>query len=454
MLAACSACNFGHNRPFKRFPSDLEHATLEQVIWEIQNKAGVVIMYGTANVQAVKDITIKERDKEIHEILDKCLQGTNLTYEISGNEIVIKQKTATTKKARSIQGTVTDKNGDPLPGVTVLLKGNNNHGTSTDIDGKYTLSVPGDDKYPILVYSFIGMESKELPVRGSSTLNVTLNEDTKTLQDVVVTGIFRRNKELATGASVTISAKELKQVGNQNILQSLRTLDPSLKLVENNLTGSNPNALPEVELRGANGITDLDANYTGNPNQPLFILDGFETTLQRVMDMDPNRVESITILKDASAAALYGSRSANGVIVIETKAPEEGRIRVSYTGDYAIVAPDLSDYDMLNAREKLQLQVDAGHFESNDNQTYNELQNYYQRLKRNVEEGVNTDWLAQPVHTAFEHRHNLRLEGGDKTLRYSMNLTARNAPGVMKGSRTYQLRRRHVPLLPCKEPYL
>lgn len=413
---------------------DLEHATLEQVIWEIQNKAGVVIMYGTANVQAVKDITIKERDKEIHEILDKCLQGTNLTYEISGNEIVIKQKTATTKKARSIQGTVTDKNGDPLPGVTVLLKGNNNYGTSTDIDGKYTLSVPGDDKYPILVYSFIGMESKELPVRGSSTLNVTLNEDTKTLQDVVVTGIFRRNKELATGASVTISAKELKQVGNQNILQSLRTLDPSLKLVENNLTGSNPNALPEVELRGANGITDLDANYTGNPNQPLFILDGFETTLQRVMDMDPNRVESITILKDASAAALYGSRSANGVIVIETKAPEEGRIRVSYTGDYAIVAPDLSDYDMLNAREKLQLQVDAGHFESNDNQTYNELQNYYQRLKRNVEEGVNTDWLAQPVHTAFEHRHNLRLEGGDKTLRYSMNLTARNAPGVMKGS--------------------
>lgn len=286
----------------------------------------------------------------------------------------------------------------------------------------------------MLVYSFVGMEPKELAVRKSSTMNVTLRENPETLHDVVVTGIFRRNKELATGASTTISAKELKQVGNQNLLQSLRTLDPSIKLVDNNLAGSNPNALPEVELRGANGITDLDANYTGNPNQPLFILDGFETTLQRVMDMDPNRVASITILKDASAAALYGSRSANGVIVIETLAPEGGRIRVNYAGDYAVVTPDLSDYDMLNAREKLQLQVDAGHFDATDNTNYNTLQDYYQRLKRNVEEGVNTDWLAQPVHTVFEHRHNLRLEGGDNTVRYSINLTARNAPGVMKGS--------------------
>lgn len=372
--------------------------------------------------------------------LDDLLSATvnqqlGLNYKILGNSVSLSADASPLGPTASvITGTVTGEDGEPLPGVTILLKSNPKHGTSTDIDGRYSFSIPRGTKSPVLVYSFVGMEPKELAVRKSSTMNVTLRENPETLHDVVVTGIFRRNKELATGASTTLSAKELKQVGNQNLLQSLRTLDPSIKLVDNNLAGSNPNALPEVELRGANGITDLDANYTGNPNQPLFILDGFETTLQRVMDMDPNRVASITILKDASAAALYGSRSANGVIVIETLAPEGGRIRVNYAGDYAVVTPDLSDYDMLNAREKLQLQVDAGHFDATDNTNYNTLQDYYQRLKRNVEEGVNTDWLAQPVHTVFEHRHNLRLEGGDNTVRYSINLTARNAPGVMKGS--------------------
>lgn len=372
--------------------------------------------------------------------LDDLLSATvnqqlGLNYKILGNSVSLSADASPSGSTASvITGTVTGEDGEPLPGVTILLKSNPKHGTSTDIDGRYSFSIPRGTKSPVLVYSFVGMEPKELAVRKSSTMNVTLRENPETLHDVVVTGIFRRNKELATGASTTLSAKELKQVGNQNLLQSLRTLDPSIKLVDNNLAGSNPNALPEVELRGANGITDLDANYTGNPNQPLFILDGFETTLQRVMDMDPNRVASITILKDASAAALYGSRSANGVIVIETLAPEGGRIRVNYAGDYAVVTPDLSDYDMLNAREKLQLQVDAGHFDATDNTNYNTLQDYYQRLKRNVEEGVNTDWLAQPVHTVFEHRHNLRLEGGDNTVRYSINLTARNAPGVMKGS--------------------
>ncbi|MFR7879212.1 MAG: TonB-dependent receptor plug domain-containing protein, partial [Butyricimonas paravirosa] len=155
----------------------------------------------------------------------------------------------------------------------------------------------------------------------------------------------------------------------------------------------------------------IRAEYQENPNQPLFILDGFETTLQRVIDMDPNRVESITILKDASAAALYGSRSANGVIVIETKAPEMGRLQVTYTGDYSVVIPDLSDYDLLNAREKLQLQLEAGHFEATDSETYKTLQDYYYRLLKNVEEGVDTYWLSKPVRTGFEHRHNIRVEG-------------------------------------------
>ena len=396
---------------------------------------GYNFVYQTGLVGKVNGkVTGKYTDMPLERLLDLTLTDQlGLSYKIVDKTISLSEDTSVATGS-TITGIVTGSDGEPLPGVTILLKDNPKHGTSTDIEGRYSLILPKSMTRPVLVYSFVGMEPKEVSVRSNSNINVTLQENPETLHDVVVTGIFRRNKELATGASTTISAKELKQVGNQNLLQSLRTLDPSIKLVDNNLAGSNPNALPEIELRGANGISDLDASYTGNPNQPLFILDGFETTLQRVIDMDPNRVASITILKDASAAALYGSRSANGVIVIETLAPEGGRLHVTYSGDYAVVTPDLSDYDMLNAGEKLRLQVDAGHFDATDNTNYNSLQDYYHRLKRNVEEGVDTDWLAQPVHTVFEHRHNLRVEGGDNTVRYSINLTARNAPGVMKGS--------------------
>ncbi|MCM1050883.1 MAG: SusC/RagA family TonB-linked outer membrane protein [Paenibacillus sp.] len=420
-----------------RYSATFREASAEEAIQILKKCTGYDFVY---QKELLKDNGATVNGTFTDTTLDDLLSATvnrqlGLSYKVLGNSVSLSEDTsAAAVPVSTITGTVTGEDGEPLPGVTILLKSNPKHGTSTDIDGRYNFPIPKGTKSPVLVYSFVGMEPKELAVRKSSTMNVTLRENPETLHDVVVTGIFRRNKELATGASTTLSAKELKQVGNQNLLQSLRTLDPSIKLVDNNLAGSNPNALPEVELRGANGITDLDANYTGNPNQPLFILDGFETTLQRVMDMDPNRVASITILKDASAAALYGSRSANGVIVIETLAPEGGRIRVNYAGDYAVVTPDLSDYNMLSAREKLQLQVDAGHFDATDNTNYNTLQDYYQRLKRNVEEGVNTDWLAQPVHTVFEHRHNVRLEGGDNTVRYSINLTARNAPGVMKGS--------------------
>lgn len=432
VLFSCIQLNAAvHSQTNVKISLELENVSLEQVIWEIQKKTEFVFMYGSEDVARVSNLTVRGKDKAVQDILRDCLRNTGLKYEIAGNAVVIKRGMLEPVE-HTVKGRVTDSKGEPLPGVTVVLKGTS-LGVATDIDGKFSMGL-AEAANPVLVFSFVGMQTMEVAVKNKEQVNVTMTEVTNELSGVVVTGIFRRNKELATGASTTINSKELKQIGNQNILQSLRTLDPSFKLLESKLNGSNPNVLPEVELRGANGITDLDANYKGNPNQPLFILDGFETTLQRVIDMDPNRVESITILKDASAAALYGSRSANGVIVIETKAPKEGRISVSYTGDYAVEVPDLSDYNLLEAEEKLQLQKDAGHFDSNVSETHKTLQDYYFRLLRNVKEGVNTYWLSKPLRTGFEHRHNLRLEGGDKTLRYSLNLTARFAPGVMKGS--------------------
>ena len=439
ILLCCIQLNAAaHSQNSTRISIDMKGVSLEQVIWELQKKTDFVFMYGTRDVEQVTNLTIREKDKAVNDILQQCLQHTDLKFEISGNAVVIKKGDAlgAPQAGHTISGKVTDKSGSVLPGVTVMLKGTS-LGVATDVDGAYKLSLPGTVSNPVLIFSFVGMQTKEVAIGSREVVNVVLDENVNELQGVVVTGIFRRTKELSTGASITVSGEDLKTIGNQNVLQSLRTLDPSFKIIESNVNGSNPNALPEIELRGANGISDLDANYKGNPNQPLFILDGFETSLQKVIDLDPNRVESITVLKDASAAALYGSRSANGVVVIETKSPEIGQLKVSYTGDYAVTTPDLRDYDLLNAAEKLQLQMDADHFTIKPNQSNGELKaklDYYNRLLANVQSGVNTYWLSQPLRTTFEHRHTLYVEGGDKALRYGVNFTAKMAPGVMKGS--------------------
>ena len=163
-------------------------------------------------------------------------------------------------------------------------------------------------------------------------------------------------------------------------------------------------------------------------------MDGFEITLERMMDLDENQVESITLLKDASATAMYGTRGANGVVVIVTKKPEAGRIRVTYKGSLNIEAPDLTSYDLLNAREKLQYEWAAGLYENtNANQTQ-ELWDLYNQRKMDAERGVNTYWLKYPVRTGVGHKHSLRFEGGDEVYRYSVGLSYNDIAGAMKGS--------------------
>lgn len=431
----------------QRVSLSMQDVTLEHVLKELKKQTGLRFFYSVEKVRSEQKKVVNIENDVLENALRSVLMGTGLTFTIMNDVVVIKDEVVATadslqKGQQLLKGIVKDKAGEPLPGVTILIEGTT-IGCATDIDGKYSLTLPGEVKGVVLVFRFVGMETKKVSMdevkdkeilQGKKELVVVLEEQTENLDDVVVTGIFRRSKELATGASVTVTGEQLKMVGNQNILQSLRTLDPSFKIVENNLNGSDPNALPEIEVRGANGIPDLDANYKGNPNQPLFILDGFEVSLQRVVDLDPNRVESISILKDASAAALYGSRSANGVIVIETKAPEIGRLRLSYNGDYAVVMPDLTDYDLLNAREALELQKDAGHFEGRSLSNDIEMKEYYNRMLKNVMEGVDTYWLSKPLRTAFEHRHNFELSGGDKVIRYGINFSVRMTPGVMKGS--------------------
>ena len=221
-----------------------------------------------------------------------------------------------------------------------------------------------------------------------------------------------------------------------NVLQALKNIDPSFQVIESNQFGSDPNRVPEIQMRGASSFTDMKDKYQTNPNQPLFIVDGFEQTIEKVMDMDMNRVESITTLKDATAKALYGSKGANGVVVIETKRPAIGQMTVSYTGSLDIQAPDLSSYNLCDAWEKLEVERLSGIYTSSTNNPVGQQQRdeLYQALKKEVERGVDTYWLSKPLRTGVGQKHSLNFEGGDEFIRYNVNVSYNNVAGVMKGS--------------------
>ncbi len=338
---------------------------------------------------------------------------------------------------REVRGKVIDEKKQPIPGVSVRLRGTS-MGTATDVDGKFKLLVPADTA--TLVVSFIGMKTEivRLPRLRAGVeqkeLTIVLRDEDVRLEDVVVTGIFTRKKESFTGSASTYSAAELKTMGTQNILQGLKTLDPAFAILEDNQFGSDPNRLPNMEIRGKSSMSGLRDQLEADPNQPLFILDGFESTLAAINDLDINRVASITILKDAASTAIYGSKAANGVIVVETVKPEAGKLRVSYTGNLNLSMPDLSSYNLMNAREKLEFERLAGRFNPSSTTNEIELDGVYNEKLKEIESGVNTYWLAEPLRVGVNQKHSLYVQGGEENFLFGLGVGYNGISGVMEKS--------------------
>ena len=414
-----------------------QNASLEEIIWELKEQTKFVFLYSSADVATVKGIDIDMQNSQIDAILKKCLEGTDLQFVKENNAIIIRQangKTAVPQvQSRKITGKVIDEDGNPLPGVAVLIEGTT-IGVATDMDGKYDLTCP-EMKDIVLKFSYIGMKPKSVVVGNKTVVDVTLESDSQEMDEVVVTGLLNRRKSGFAGTTTVISKQELTKVSTGNIFTTISTLDAGFKIEENNLDGSNPNKLPDFTIRGK-------GSFQNGSTAPIFILDGFEVTSQKVFDMDINRIESITLLKDASATILYGSRASNGVIVIETTAPKAGKLRVTYDFKPTIAIVDLTDYDLMNAREKLQYEKEAGlytqeitpGYEDNDRREQGELDKAYYNRYKNIVEGVNTYWLSQPVKNAFSHAHSLFVEGGADNVRYGIDASYNQNKGVMKES--------------------
>lgn len=419
---------------------NLHNVSIETVLDAVKKQTGVNMLYNSQMFKGVPPVSINAKNEKWEVALKLILNPQGFDYVVKDGIVVIR-KQQTEKSDNRIRGMVVDSNKEPIPGASIIVKGTRT-GTSTNIEGEFTLDVKGDKV--IIEISFIGMKKQTLQVDATrrKSLEITLVDDVKTLEDVVVTGYNNVRKTSFTGSSTQISGDDLRKVSQTNILGALQSFDPSFRLMTNNQFGSDPNALPEMYIRGRSGIgvKELDrdqlskSNLENNPNLPTFIMDGFEVSIEKVYDLDPTRIESMTILKDAAATAIYGSRAANGVVVITTVAPKPGEIRVSYNFTGTLELPDLRDYNLANASQKLEIERLAGLFDRENNIDTSQGMNAYYRKYALIQKGIDTDWMSLPLQNAFDHKHSVYIEGGTPNLRYGVDASYNGVNGVMKGS--------------------
>ena len=320
----------------------------------------------------------------------------------------------------AVSGKVTGANGEAIIGANVLVEGTT-QGITTNVDGDYTLTnVPAN---ATLVVSYLGYKTEKIPVGSKTRIDVTLREDTAEIEGVMVVAYGTAKKESFTGSAAVVKGGELQKRVVGNVTKSFEGTVAGVQVASG---GGQPGEAASVIIRG---IGSVNASAT-----PLYVVDGipFDGSLSAI---NPADIETMTVLKDASAGALYGARGANGVIVIETKRLAGNQELVTYTGSIEVSMPDLTSYNLCNAWEKLEAERIEGVYTSANPQTQVDLTKRYNALKAQVLGGLDTYWLAKPLRTGVGHKHTLSVELGDsRKLRAMIDFSYNNVAGVMKGS--------------------
>lgn len=402
--------------------------------------------------------------RNLHYVL--CVWGlTVLLSSISGAPATAQTQSRTSsvqQSVKKISGHVKDASGEVLAGVNVFLKGTQT-GTTTDFDGRYSLEMPSENvsEKTILVFSFLGMKQLELPLKGRTTINAVMQEDEKQLEDAVVTGYQTLRKKDMAGSYTTVKADDIMMPAMTSIDQMLQGRVAGLVVTQ---TSSRVGTTPEMKLRGTSTIMGatsplwvVDGVIQPDPlslDQSALMTDDIKTILgNQISWLNPSDIETITVLKDASATAIYGSKASNGVIVITTKQGRNGRVAVKYTGNVSVRArPNYGQFNLMNSQERIRFSQEA--FESGSSYSGNrppiKQLNTFEGLYRmyldgdigfdeysrnyNRLETVNTDWFKLLTRTSVSHNHNLSVSGGSDKVVYNASVAYGSNRGVEIGN--------------------
>lgn len=436
-----------------RISLSFESAELETIMQEIKQQTQYDFIYNVEQINLKEKLSVDLKNVDLQTALHTCFDKLGLTYTIKDQIIILKKRNHTTdsnqpqQMVKGVKGTVTDRQGHPLPGVTIVVKGTG-VGVSTDTDGNFKLNYYARDME--LVFSFIGMKMQTYKVKtDGENIRITMQDEAASLDEVVVTGMEIVKRDRMTGSASVLTAKDLKAQGITGIDQ---ILEGRIAGLNSTTVSGAPGTRSRITIRGEN-------NLNGN-TEPLWIVDGLPmmsgvpknntgdyagTIMQDgVGNIMPDDIESITILKDASAAAIYGARAANGVIVITTKKGFHSKTQFSYSGTYDCgIAPSLN-LDFMNSSEKLRYEraimdnfgLDYANNAGRGGYLYRRMSEGYMTSGEyasaiNRLKNINTDWFKTIFRTAQSHSHNLSIRGGSETMTYYTSLNYQEQQGIL-----------------------
>ena len=405
-----------------------KEATMGEVIGMIRAQSGYTFVYNVEELGQLPKISLEAEQITIDEVLRRCLEHTDYTYRIKDQIIIIKRAPRQQNQKSVITGRVLDEEGLPLPGVTVRLKGAY-YGTTTDEKGRFSLAVPEGKEHPLL-FSFVGMVTREVICEPGENEIVLVENVTMLEEATVTTGYQTINKTRMTGAVETVNARDISNKGFASVGDILRG---AMSGVSSRLTSGKPGALPEIRIRGLNSLY-------GDMN-PTWIVDGVLFT-GNVNDLVPEDIESITVLKDAAATAIYGSQAANGVIVVTRKRGRTGVPSIHVTSSFEFQTAPRLKLKMMNTQEKIAFERSV--FEDFPNYSgggrittllrdanlgkisQEEAEAEIQRLSQ-----IDTDWYDEVLRKPFSHNHNISFSGGSEKTVYYASLGIRQSKGLI-----------------------
>lgn len=410
---------------------NMENTTVQEVLAAIEQKSGFYFTYNLEQVEVTRKVTVNLKDKTVPEVLDELFAKENIHYVINDKHIALykgneRQVALQTKK--NIKGVVTDKNGEPIPGVNIIEKGNPTNGTITDVDGNYTLSVSGNS---VLVASYIGYNRIEIQVKDRSVVDITLSEDTQALEEVVVVGYSTQKKVNLTGSVSTVNFEEMSSRPVIDASQALSGASPGLQIMQ---SSGQPNA--ESFSYNIRGVGTL------NSSSPLILVDGMEQSISMV---NPSDIANVSILKDAASCAIYGNRGANGVILITTKNGTEGKISVTYDGTVSYNEPFKIVHTISDYVQYMKLMNESSNNLGNSDMFSQSSIDLWEAAKAdpngisasgypNYVAYPNTDWWDEIYTKQSMQKHTISLNGKEKKTGYSMSFSYMDNPGIMKNT--------------------